>query len=167
MVEDELDVLVAGPGKRHHEHPSLSALTLFRVPLGTGVTEIDLGFLAGSGLDPDEGFGLFGMLAVQETSHRGITAGVALFVAQPPPNRGPFHTGVDQNLNGLFVRVHRASHVARRGRRSQQRHEILEPRQRFFRVQKPRLVGSIAVFADGISGKDQGPGDLPDTLAFP
>ncbi len=141
LVEDELDILMAGPGEGHDEHPGFSWTACQWVPLQTGVAEVDLGFLSRRCLDPAESLRLFGYQPLDETPHGGIAAVKAMVVPQTAPDGDTFDPGLVELDDHPGQGLQGTEHVPWAGRRTGQGSQLLPLGQRPGRVQQPFSPG--------------------------
>jgi len=112
LVPDELDVLVSGPGQRHHEHPDLAHPSRPGVSHGPGVAEVHLRFFARRGFDATHRFHLFGVHALDDISLWDSTYIANSYRAKVTVTNGslgsPSYVS-DATPGGLLVRVKRTS----------------------------------------------------------
>ncbi len=115
LIEDELHVLIAAPGQRHHEGPGAAQLARLGIDHAPRVAEVHLRLLARLALHPHRRLWARRRQVVQEAVDRGQAAAVAP-LPQSLPDRRPLDPLRVQLADHVPVRFERRDHL-RRGRR--------------------------------------------------
>ena len=165
LVEDELDVLVAAVGQRHHEGPGLAAAARVGIEEQSGGAEVDLGLVPRGGLDPHGRARRGGFQSTQKALHGRVTAGEPVLLDQELEDGLALHALLAPGHDLVLVRRHRGLLVGRPlplGRAEQGRHGR-GVRQRAAEEALP--LGPAAITGHGVPAQAQLPGNAPVRLA--
>ena len=165
LVEDELDVLVAAVRQGHHERPGAAQAAVVGIEQQPRRAEVDLGLLAGRGLDPERRARGRRLHPPEEPLHRRVAPGEAVLFDEELEDGlalhallAPAHHLVPERGHaGLFLR--RALALGRAEQRGQRR------RVRQVARQQPVTFGPAPVAGHGVPAQSQLPGDPALRLA--
>ena len=166
LIEDELGVLVATAGQRHHEDPRPPHAAAFGIKELAGEAEVHLGLVARRHFQTERGPARAWRQPTQEAFHRGVAAREAVLLDQELPDGLAFDPALVQGEDALAQRLDARLLMGGplRRRRLQQSGERGRVGQRAV-GEHAMASGSDAVMGDGVATDAEVPGDPAVRLA--